>query len=293
MLPERLALLEKQLMSTLEHARASFQHAGLRGDQVEAAVREFLGKHLPLLSFVGTGEIIDSSSKVSHQTDIVITNTWHPFQYGLHEPGVYLIEGVAAAGEVKSCLTHKDLDDALQKGRAFKDLHNRVAKGTDDQLTEVLEVTSAPFFVVAFETRVAAETLIARLAEATTYTDDGNKISSPVDAVFILKKGACIDYGDGNQQYRSRYPTKTPLGDLDISGWCWYSLDNVLTRLLAWLHGSISFDSCAHPSAILRYLQPPGQPGMWSIRHTRVRRDYPVDIWDPRSWPGITWKQSE
>ncbi|MEV6314740.1 DUF6602 domain-containing protein [Streptomyces sp. NPDC051776] len=115
---------DRKLSAALEESRSAFKHAGLRGDVVECAFREFLDRHLPRHFTVGTGEVLDLHDQTSTQTDVVVANIDQPFRSGIHDPGVFLIEGVSAAGEIKSRLTLDDLDDTLKKAAVFKKLRN-------------------------------------------------------------------------------------------------------------------------------------------------------------------------
>ncbi len=108
-----LGTLDTTLAASLEHSRASFRHSVLRGDGAESAFRQALDSHLPRYLAVGTGEVIDQSDTRSGQVDVVIANEDQPFRTAIHEPGAFLIEGVGAAGEVKSQLTTAELSRAL------------------------------------------------------------------------------------------------------------------------------------------------------------------------------------
>ncbi|MEV6865736.1 DUF6602 domain-containing protein [Streptosporangium subroseum] len=286
-------LIEKQLMLTLEQARTSFKHSGLRGDQTEAAAREFINRHLPNSSSVGTGEAIDSMGGISRQTDIIITNSWHPFRYNMHEPGLYVIEGISAAGEVKSCLTTKELKDSLEKGSAFKKLKSIASESVEeDSSTPRENFTNAPYFLFAFESKVAVGTLVETLHKATIYDENGYKIQSPIDAVFILGKGACIDYGDGSQGFQGEM-TYSRFLTMEMTDWCWHPSDHVLTWLLSWLHETMEFKPDV-PSSVIRSYLLPYSSITGTIRSARIRKDVPhVDIGDPRTWPNSPWSPKQ
>ena len=115
-----LRAMEAKLVANLEESRASFRHAGLRGGGVEASFREFLDSRLPRYLEVGTGEVIDTKDTRSGQTDVIIANEDQPIRSDRHDPTVFLIEGVAAAAEVKSRLTTSELDDSIAKGQSLR-----------------------------------------------------------------------------------------------------------------------------------------------------------------------------
>src|SRR5438034_11850042 len=105
MLQDKFAAIENQLKAKLAEARASFAHGGDRGHDLERAVRCVVRDFLPRRLDVGQGEVIDSLGSRSGQTDLVIANEDHPFTFASDSPGIFFVEGVAAAGEIKTVLT--------------------------------------------------------------------------------------------------------------------------------------------------------------------------------------------
>lgn len=96
---------QERLLAALTEARAKFDHPGDIGSAgLESAFREFLEANLPRRLSVGQGEVIDGEGHISGQTDVLILDEDHPFRLDPKEPGLALIEGVAAAGELKSML---------------------------------------------------------------------------------------------------------------------------------------------------------------------------------------------
>ncbi|MGI8691433.1 MAG: DUF6602 domain-containing protein, partial [Geodermatophilaceae bacterium] len=96
---------EDVLRAALTQARAENDHAGVKGSRVEVADREFLRKRLSRRLDVGHGEIVDQSGKRSNQIDVVVADLDQPFggsgEAG-DDPSLFLIDGVAACGEVKT-----------------------------------------------------------------------------------------------------------------------------------------------------------------------------------------------
>ncbi|MFD7610915.1 DUF6602 domain-containing protein [Streptomyces sp. NPDC059828] len=230
---------DRRLSAALAESRSAFKHAGLRGDVVECAFREFLDQHLPRHFTVGTGEVLDLRDQTSTQTDVVVANVDQPFRSGIHDPGVFMIEGVSAAGEIKSRLTLSDLDDALNKATIFKKLRNEHAKGdsrhtNDSDAARFYECP--PYFLFAFESVVAVETLIERLDGAALVPGPGGADPQlrPLDGVFILERGTAVDYGDGAGalQWRVLDPDG---GWTSVPGWVWRGTDTVVAEFLIWL----------------------------------------------------------
>jgi hypothetical protein len=236
-LGEMLRALDVELINALKKSRASFRHAGTQGSDAESAVRSLLDSHLPRYLTVGTGEVIDLSDTRSGQIDVVIANEYQPFRNGLHDPGVFLMEGISAAGEVKSRLTTKNLDEAINNASKFKTLRSKdedsilqVSSGSDNKRFH----QNRPYFLFAFETSVSISTMLDRIkaAKRVQVINEIDEPLRPLDAVFILGKGAAIDYNDGKGALQFSE------NDADIaSGWHWHPTnDSVIIYFLLWLN---------------------------------------------------------
>jgi hypothetical protein len=211
----------------LQATRATFAHNGNRGDASESALRSFLRDHLPGVFDVGTGEVIDAIGGRSRQTDVVIATEDHPFKQVEDEPGLFICEGVYALGEVKSRLTTDAVRDASEKAQVAKGLRRTPSVGA-----EVVSNPSdtarwvdggLPFFLFAYESAVAEQTLLSRL------------VGSSIDAVFVLGEGSAIDYGDGGGSWHVRIDAGVG-GWVDVTGWAWVAGTPTLVSLLGWLH---------------------------------------------------------
>lgn len=237
-LNDMLHFMEQKLLFSLKEARATYKHAGVRGSSVEKEIRDLLQGHLPQYLQVGTGEVIDQADTRSGQIDVVVSNQDQPFHRGIHEDSVFLVEGVAAAAEVKSRLTTKDLEMAISSGRRLKALRNTHLKGdlrhaTDSDGQRFYDCP--PYFLVALESTVSPQTLIDTLSQTDNATaEDGSGTPlSPLDAAFILGKGWAINFGDGQGSLQWR----SAPGDAEssVAGWVWVSAERVLIELLMWL----------------------------------------------------------
>jgi hypothetical protein len=227
-LSELLVTQEDLLRGALAKARAKYAHPGDRGTGVEIAFREFLAEHLSRRLSVGQGEVIDLSGSKSRQLDVVIATDDQPFHDPPSEPGLFIVEGVYAVGEVKSVLTTGELADIIKKGKSVKNLQKpplavgAMAVATDSDGTRWID-GPPPFFAFAFETNVAVKTLLDRLRDVGEPT--------PVDAVFVLGKGTAINFGDGHGARRLRLDDGSP-----ATGWAWMEGIPSLIELLGWLH---------------------------------------------------------
>jgi hypothetical protein len=113
---------EAELLAT-SRVPANSGHALHKGTPRETFIRKFLESHLPEAVAVGTGEIIDASSKPNasrNQYDIVLYRRSYPkldFGGGIT---AFLVESVIATVEVKSTLTREEAKKACRAAIAAK-----------------------------------------------------------------------------------------------------------------------------------------------------------------------------
>jgi len=233
MLKNKIAAVEAQMKEKLEEARATFAHSGNKGTSLENSFRKFLRQYLPRRLEVGHGEIIDLNERRSKQTDVVIVSEEHPFTFTPDLPGLFFIEGVCAAAEVKTNLTStKMLKEVLENSCQFKKLELNLNKGwrlfssTPSDLNRFYKYP--PWFLFTFESSLTLSSIHNRIVEFVKHnTVETNRL---VDAVFILGSGWIINFGDGKGSYQFR----TPQGE-SVEGWVWKNSDSVLFDLLGWL----------------------------------------------------------
>jgi hypothetical protein len=230
-LRDKIAAVEEQMRAKLAEIRATLRHAGGKGQQVEEAIRSFLREYLPRRLGVGHGEVIDASGGRSPQTDIVIVTDDHPFTFPRDLPGLFFIEGVCGAGEVKTVVDKPELADAFEKARRFKALRAQRAPGTlfaGNASDRDRFYTSPAYFLVAIESKVSLEAVATQLAEKGRYGAAG--YPGGIDGVFLLDRGWAIDFGDGTGSLQFRRPT----GE-SAAGWVFHESSSVLFDFLGWL----------------------------------------------------------
>jgi hypothetical protein len=144
---------------------------------------------LPRALAVGQGEVIDTSDRRSGQTDVVIADLDHPFTFAPSEPGLFLIEGVTAGGEVKAVLTSTELDGALANAARFKALEAAHQRGN---LIHALPSDTArfydhrPYFLVALESQLTTATVATRVAEYAQANEVSVFVSAPTRPVKLF-----------------------------------------------------------------------------------------------------------
>jgi hypothetical protein len=122
-----MTIIKDFFKDTTRILQAEFQrsgtvkHGGEKGRNREYFIDNFLKKAFPQKFVIGTGEIIDSSEKVSKQADIVVYDEHLPvFDYGSSKH--FLSGGVLAHIEVKSNLDGAELEDVVRKTQSVKNL---------------------------------------------------------------------------------------------------------------------------------------------------------------------------
>ena len=221
-----LRTVEQELLLGLQKARDTTSHAGDKGASVEANVRDMLRNHLPATYEVGHGTVYDAYDDESKQTDVIITNSDHPIRYTDDRSGAYFVDGVSAVGEVKSVLTTAELDNCIEKGSAFKRLRPSLSEGDyiigPAKASDAERSGTAPFFVFAFENKVAMKTITDRLTKAPAIpvpegkeydNGQGNQPQPPIDVICVLGQGFYIFAPPGD------VPLKIYIGAERITGW--------------------------------------------------------------------------
>ncbi|MBR2690440.1 MAG: hypothetical protein IKE42_21520 [Aquamicrobium sp.] len=188
---------QKILELELEVARTRFEHLGLRGNALEIAYRDFFEKHLPRSVNVGTGEVIaletdsDSAGARSGQIDLVFSNQSQPFPTARDVPTLFFIEGVLAAGEVKTSLSRSIMSDELRKARKFRALRaknmSRLVQVPSPDVWASYYVFYRPYFMIATETKSPWQSILLELME---YID--NEKVLPLDGIFLLDQNVAL-----------------------------------------------------------------------------------------------------
>lgn len=226
----KITMVEKQMKMKLQEIRATYDHKGIKGTEAEKQFRSFLRHYLPRRMEVGEGEIIDRAFNTSHQIDVVVTDENHPFTFGEGGLGLFFVEGVCAAGEIKSLLTSDDLTSSLEKAKNYKRLimippAGAVMRANDSDGRRFY--TTPPFFIFAFESQISLERAfdIVSSHDQATY-----RPGFSADGIFLLDRGVILDLGDGEGSFFIKNPTGGKM-----KGWTAYRSERILFDLLSWL----------------------------------------------------------
>jgi len=247
MIKNKLKIVDKKLSLSLEEIRASYNHNGDRGSVSEAVFRDFLREYLPPLNRVGEGEVVDLREQISTQLDVIITNEYHPYLNDLKKPGLFIIEGVACAGEVKTNLNSHDIDVIINSSIRYKMLTPKVqtgasAFGNKSDIHRFIE--HRPYFLFAYESQMTITTIHKKLVSY--YSANSIPVEHQIDGVFCLNRGAIVNFGDGEGSYVFLTPDKRSLPGLIVTK---NKGEEVLLDLMSWL--SVSIPKFTLPSSPL------------------------------------------
>lgn len=232
MIPELLKHLETQMTLSLAETRTTFNNSTNKGSALEDVFRKFLREYLPRTKSIGHGEIIDSFGRRGPQVDVAITYDHHPFTFSESSPGIMLIEGVAAIGEVKTSLNTDELERTIAHSKKVKSLQRRFSKDTEFVVPAAFDqrfMFVPPYFLFAYESSISLEKICEVLSRESHTHDAPTSGTKFVDGVFVLNRGFVIDCypGAGLTAHRA---DGTP-----ITGWTRFEHDS-LRPLLEWLY---------------------------------------------------------
>ncbi len=220
-LSDLAAITDKRMELALDEARVALAQHADRGTRVEESVRALLRQFLPQRLRIGQGEVIDTFEHRSAQTDVVIADEDHPVILMAETAELFLFDGVAAAGEVKTVLTGDHLASAISNSRKFKGLvpqyvEGDVIVGVEPDATRYFR--HRPYFLICLESELSLETVHARVSEE-------SQAPGLVDAIFVRGRGWVID--------RPKDDAFSPVSPDTV--WVLQESETVLFDLLTWL----------------------------------------------------------
>lgn len=203
MLKTHMADVENALLATAK-VPANSGHSIHKGTPRESFITTFLKDHLGEHLGIGTGEVIDASSKPGeprNQFDIVIYRKDYPrlsFGGGIN---AFLAESVVATISVKSTLSQEEFESDMRAAARLKSLNRSVIKSFSAGYVP----PSILSYVVAYDGPARMETVynwINKLRTEIPYprltasVGERNLVSAgAIDAVFVLGKGF-VHYGN-------------------------------------------------------------------------------------------------
>ena len=175
-------------------AAENLDHRGLKGGERAVALADFLGKHLPGVFGVGSGEALDYRDNRTGELDIFIyeKSTAAPIQTS-NESLLVPAEALYAVIEVKSVLTQDELEKcmvAAKRVRALRPFKGKfiaspVAGETRD------EHYRCPYFVFSYRSNLGREGWAHKEYERTVLAATRAECDiDNIDRIFVLDRGA-------------------------------------------------------------------------------------------------------
>lgn len=184
---ELLSSAGKKLKADFEYLKETNPHYAERGTEAQEILIKFLNIHLPKRYAASSGIIIDNQNNVSPQVDVIVYDSVNSPIYRKDERVMILpSDNVAAAIEVKSNLSKKELADAAEKIKRTKNLNKTPITNVDQDVTKGgLTITQSLGVVFAFNSSTSLETLTENIAEI----NKNIEAYCWIDLVVVLDKG--------------------------------------------------------------------------------------------------------
>lgn len=123
-LPVLLAGMHDKVEQSLDRARKSLGHPGVKGDASEAVWVDLLSTYLPRRYEVATAHIVDSNGSFSEQIDVVIYDRqYSPLIFEMHGIKIIPAESVYASFEAKQTLNASNVGYARIKAASVRQLY--------------------------------------------------------------------------------------------------------------------------------------------------------------------------
>lgn len=199
MLKSHIDAVENHLLA-ISRIPANTGHSLHKGTPREAFIKEFLTNHLSERVAIGTGEIIDASSRPNqprNQIDIVIYKRDYPkLDFGGGISG-FLAESVVATIEVKSTLDKSAVHQSIKTSRTVKSLQRNII----NSFSAGYQPPGILSYVVAYDGPAKMQTAYEWIADLhkqegiqypqmTSNLEERVKVMSPtLDAIFVLGRG--------------------------------------------------------------------------------------------------------
>ena len=199
-LAAKFRAVSRELRARYEGALVAGKHTIEKGLRTEAALRDFLRRHLPPRFGLSRGEIVSARGEVSHQVDIVIYDAHHaPLLEESEASMVFAAESVYAAIEVKPTLQQSTIDEVAQNIASVKALDRSatVEQHGGHRVYGGPRQNPAIFGAVfAFDGGRVAQTLVPRLHHNHTHVPR----EQWVDCICILDKAVIYHFGPGPRE---------------------------------------------------------------------------------------------
>lgn len=190
----------KKMKNDYEGLSSQFNHKGLKGEDREDILKQFLKKYLTQRFGVSKGEIVSVDGQKSKQQDIVIYDLHGcPLLYNERNVQIIPIEGVYIVIEVKSLLNDKQIEESILNTSSVKKMPKEAYfeeksnfKRVVTELGESKKYFNTMGILFAFSSNLSLKTLRKKIEEKYKKLKIPRK--EQIDLVFILNKGAIVPF---------------------------------------------------------------------------------------------------
>jgi len=220
-LEETMRSISKKMRIDYNELSKQITHRGLKGDNRENIVKEFLNKYLHKMFGVTKGEIMATNGLTSKQQDVIIHDLAKcPLLY--NEQGIQVLpsEGVYVVIEVKSILNGDELIKSINNISSVKRLPKKafIPEKTpfESYVCELGEKkcyfnTMGILFV--FSSKLKLDTIKKKLQGY--YKEKKIPLKEQIDFVFVLDKGLLVHYNKNKKQISVTVELDTDLGIIE------------------------------------------------------------------------------
>jgi len=205
-LEKTIASISRKMKEDYEDLSSQLEHAGLKGEEREEIVREFLNKYIHGRFGVTKGEILATNGDISKQQDIIIYDFAScPSLYNERNIQILPVEGVYCVIEVKSKIDEEELKKSIKNISSVKKLPKKafvmeksVIKSVITELGEKKPYFNTLGILFAFSSGLTLDTIRTKLLENYKFFNIPPK--EQIDFIFILNRGLIVQYDMKNNQ---------------------------------------------------------------------------------------------
>ncbi|MGA7732129.1 MAG: DUF6602 domain-containing protein [Chloroflexia bacterium] len=173
---------------------ANFQHKGIRGNEREEAVRNFLRHQLPKAYAVSTGEVVDFEDRRSTQLDVTIYDCIRNSPVLAREDQTLLpAESLLSVIEVKSQLTQEELDKCFKASKQLRLLrpYNKTFVSARRGGIPASDKQPRCFYsIFAYSSNLGTDDWLSKEWERVNRAAQANNCTSEViDRILVLDRG--------------------------------------------------------------------------------------------------------
>jgi len=199
-LEKTMESINKKMREDYKNLSDQIKHSGLKGEEREEIVKEFLKKYLHKRFAVVKGEIVATNGKTSKQQDVIIYDlTKCPLLYNERSIQILPSEGVYVVIEVKSKLNEDKLKKSIKNISSVKKLPKKAFIKEKKFYTEVVSELgkrknyfNTMGILFAFSSELKLSTLKKKVKE--NYKKLKIPLQNQIDFIFILDRGLLIHY---------------------------------------------------------------------------------------------------